>query len=62
MAAARSDISLNLIAIYKSLGGGWEIREGHDFVSAENRKAMQQRTNWGTMLDTGNPADEDPAA
>jgi NodT family efflux transporter outer membrane factor (OMF) lipoprotein len=59
---ARGDIALNLIAIYKSLGGGWEIREGHDFVSAENRRAMQRRTNWGTMLDTGSTANADPSA
>jgi NodT family efflux transporter outer membrane factor (OMF) lipoprotein len=59
---ARGDISLSLIAIYKSLGGGWELREGHNFVSAENRRAMQQRTDWGTMLDTGSAADKAPAA
>jgi NodT family efflux transporter outer membrane factor (OMF) lipoprotein len=47
---ARGDISLNLIAMYKALGGGWEMREGHDFISDENRKAMEERTNWGDLL------------
>ena len=47
---ARGDISLYLIAMYKALGGGWELREGHDFISDENRKAMEQRTNWGDLL------------
>ena len=49
-AQARGDISLNLIAMYKALGGGWELREGQDFISDENRKAMEERTNWGDLL------------
>jgi NodT family efflux transporter outer membrane factor (OMF) lipoprotein len=47
---ARGDISLNLIAMYKALGGGWELREGQDFISDKNRKAMEERTNWGDLL------------
>ena len=50
-ANARGDIALNLIAMYKALGGGWEIREGNDVISGENREAMQQRTNWGDLLE-----------
>jgi outer membrane protein TolC len=50
-ANARGDIALNLIAMYKALGGGWEIREGNDVISGENREAMQQRTNWGNLLE-----------
>ncbi|MGB5439820.1 MAG: efflux transporter outer membrane subunit [Gammaproteobacteria bacterium] len=49
-ASARGDIALNLIAMYKALGGGWEIRKGHDFISGENRNEMEQRTNWGDLL------------
>ena len=48
--SARGDIALNLIAMYKALGGGWEIREGRDFISGENRSEMEQRTNWGDLL------------
>jgi len=47
---ARGDISLNLIAMYKALGGGWELREGNNFISEENRKTMEERTNWGDLL------------
>ena len=36
--------------MYKALGGGWEMREGHGFISDENRKAMEERTNWGDLL------------
>jgi NodT family efflux transporter outer membrane factor (OMF) lipoprotein len=49
---ARGDIALNLVAMYKALGGGWELREGLDFISDENRKAMEERTNWGKLLDS----------
>jgi len=52
---ARGDISLNLIAMYKALGGGWELREGQDFISDENRKAMEERTNWGDLLEAEQP-------
>jgi outer membrane protein TolC len=47
---ARGDIALNLIAVYKALGGGWSLREGKAFVSEENRDAMAERTNWGQHL------------
>jgi len=47
---ARGDISLNIIAMYKALGGSWTLREGQDFISDENRNAMEERTNWGDLL------------
>ena len=50
--SSRGDIVLNLVAMYKALGGGWEIREGHDFISEQNRSEMQERTNWGDLLDS----------
>ena len=48
--AARGDVALNLIVMFKALGGGWEIREGREFVSEENRSEMAERTNWGKLL------------
>jgi hypothetical protein len=50
LAARRGDVVRNLIAIYKALGGGWEIRQGKDFVPDETRKEMQERTDWGDLL------------
>lgn len=55
---ARGDIALNLIAIYKALGGGWSLREGQPFVSDENRDALAQRTDWGNMMETDPASDE----
>ncbi len=50
-ATSRGDIALNLIAMYKALGGGWEIRgEDQEFISNENRNEMEERTYWSDML------------
>ena len=44
-------VSTDLVATYKALGGGWQIREGEEIVSAENRNEMIERTSWGGLLD-----------
>ncbi len=44
------NVPRNLIAVYKALGGGWEIRKGKDFVSTETKKEMGERTHWGKLL------------
>jgi len=44
------DVGLNLISLYKALGGGWEMRVGHDFVPGDIKAEMKERTNWGDML------------
>ncbi len=50
LAQTRSDIATNLIALYKALGGGWEIREGRPVVSEALQAEMASRTNWGGLL------------
>ncbi len=47
---AEGDIPQALVALYRSLGGGWEIRRGHDVVPEEMKQAMAKRTNWGVLL------------
>jgi NodT family efflux transporter outer membrane factor (OMF) lipoprotein len=47
---ARANIPLGLINTYRALGGGWEIRESHDFVPPATQAEMAQRTNWGKLL------------
>ena len=44
------DVALNLISMYKALGGGWQIRVGKDFVPEATKAEMQKRTNWGKLL------------
>ena len=44
-------VSTNLVATYKALGGGWQIREGEEILSTENKTDMIERTSWGEFLD-----------
>ena len=53
LAAAQGAIVTGLIGVYRALGGGWEIREGQDFVPAATRKEMSRRTNWGRIIKQG---------
>jgi NodT family efflux transporter outer membrane factor (OMF) lipoprotein len=48
---SRSFTVRSLIALYKALGGGWEIRAGRDFVDDETLEIMNERTDWGKLLD-----------
>jgi NodT family efflux transporter outer membrane factor (OMF) lipoprotein len=48
---ARSKVARNLVDIYRALGGGWHIREGKDFIPEDARQAMQERSDWGDMLE-----------
>lgn len=44
------DIPLGLIVTYRAIGGGWQIREGNDFVPPEVQAVMAERTDWGNLL------------
>ena len=50
LAQTRSSIATNLIAVYKALGGGWEVQEGKPIVSEALQAQMQSRTDWGNLL------------
>jgi NodT family efflux transporter outer membrane factor (OMF) lipoprotein len=50
LALATGSIALGLISTYRALGGGWQLREGRDFVTADTQREMSERTNWGTLL------------
>lgn len=54
VATAQGNVVLNLIAVYRALGGGWELREGRDVISDEVKEAMAKRTNWGSLLEPAN--------
>ncbi len=51
LATAMGNISSSLVGVYRALGGGWEIREGKDFVSPDVKEEMAKRTNWGKLLE-----------
>lgn len=46
----RSSIVTNLVAMYKALGGGWEMREGQPVIPETMQTQMQKRTDWGKLL------------
>jgi NodT family efflux transporter outer membrane factor (OMF) lipoprotein len=53
LALATGSVALGLISTYRALGGGWQIREGHDFIPIRTQREMKNRTNWGTLLTPG---------
>ena len=52
MAQTRSNVSTSLIALYKALGGGWELAQGQPVVPVQTQDEMKARTNWGDILST----------
>jgi NodT family efflux transporter outer membrane factor (OMF) lipoprotein len=43
----------SLVRLYQSLGGGWENQAGLPLISKQSREQMEQRTNWGQLLEDG---------
>ncbi len=54
----RSSIATNLIALYKALGGGWELRQGQSVIAESTQAEMQKRTDWGSLLPPPSPKPE----
>jgi NodT family efflux transporter outer membrane factor (OMF) lipoprotein len=50
LAAAQGNVVVNLVSLYKALGGGWQIRDGRPFVPPDIQKEMITRTNWDGIL------------
>ena len=48
---SQSTVVRSLVALYKAIGGGWEIRANRGFVDQETIDAMQERTDWGGLLE-----------
>ena len=47
---AQGEIPKALVALYRALGGGWQIRNHNDIVPEQIKKQMAARTNWGSLL------------
>jgi NodT family efflux transporter outer membrane factor (OMF) lipoprotein len=60
LAQIRSSIAVNVIALYKALGGGWESRQGQPVVPEQTRKEMEERTDWGDLLTEPRPPEPKP--
>lgn len=51
-AQAKGQITTNIIALFKAMGGGWQLRDGKNVVPKEIKSEMENRTDWGNILDT----------
>ena len=58
--SARGNVVLSLVATYKALGGGWKIRSGKQFVPVDIQKKMEERTDWGRLMEASEVPGELP--
>ncbi len=49
---SRGRVVSSLVATYKALGGGWQLRQGDNFIRPDIVDIMEQRTDWGELLTT----------
>jgi NodT family efflux transporter outer membrane factor (OMF) lipoprotein len=59
LASTLGSISVNLVGVYRALGGGWEMRVGKELIPPSVKKEMEKRTDWGSLLA---PASYNPPA
>lgn len=52
LVVARAATALGAVRAFRALGGGWEIREGQEFVDPDTIARMTNRTSWGDVLKT----------
>ena len=50
-AQVKGNIANQVVALYKALGGGWQMRSGKPFVAEDIKQQMRERTDWGDYLD-----------
>ena len=62
LVTTRGAVALNLVSLYRALGGGWEWRAGSDFVPDTIKTQMRERTNWGALLSSEGQAEDAGAA
>ncbi|MCY9853339.1 TolC family protein [Vibrio mediterranei] len=55
-AQIKGNVANQVVALYKSLGGGWQINSGKAFVSPEHVEQMNKRTDWSDQLQQENVA------
>jgi len=58
LATSQGDIDRYLIAVYKAMGGGWQIRLGKDFIPEKTLEVMRNRTDWGKILESELPEEQ----
>ena len=51
LVGTQGDVMLGVVAVYRAVGGGWQLREGRDVISDEVKTEMQKTTRWGRMME-----------
>ncbi|MGF1748109.1 TolC family protein [Vibrio cionasavignyae] len=49
-AQIKGNVANQVVALYKSLGGGWQVNSGKPFISNDLVETMTQRSDWGGAL------------
>lgn len=50
LVTTRGAVALNLVALYRALGGGWESQSGRKFLAETTKARMSERTQWRDLL------------
>jgi len=50
-ASNKGAVASSLIALYRSLGGGWQTDGQKEYIDGDTRQQMEERSNWGDLLD-----------
>jgi len=50
LTATSGRVRTNLVALYKALGGGWQIRIGNAVIDDDTKAMMIERTDWGGLM------------
>jgi outer membrane protein TolC len=59
LAKVQGSFAINLVNMYKALGGGWQQRPNAEIVPVDVQQQMSERTDWGGLLDK---AEQQPEA
>jgi len=49
-ARIKGSMATEVAALYKALGGGWQLARGGRYLSEESVRRMKERSDWGKML------------
>ena len=60
LAIVQGSVGINLVNMYKALGGGWQVRPYENFIKPETQQEMAERTDWGDLINTERIHDESP--
>ncbi len=61
LVSSQGNTILSLVGLYRALGGGWERAGSKPLISAQSREQMQQRANWGNLLEEAATIDQQQA-